>query len=113
MGSPFASIRIATVRSSAMIATGLLKSSFGARQDPTQVIYTISPQAKGCIERLFGPLQEWLIAELQNEIWKRLISFPKAFCEPTKGNSAKTLINPIKPGVPCLTGSISIWSVVS
>ena len=53
-----------------------LEEQLRGRQDPTQVgwalqelsiepIYALSPQAKGRIERLFGTLQDRLIAELQ------------------------------------------------
>jgi transposase len=53
-----------------------LQEQLRGRQDPTQVgwaleelsidpIYTLSPQAKGRIERLFGTFQDRLIAELQ------------------------------------------------
>ena len=53
-----------------------LEEQLRGRQDPTQVgwaleelgiepLYALSPQAKGRIERLFGTLQDRLIAELQ------------------------------------------------
>ncbi|NIS63276.1 MAG: integrase, partial [Proteobacteria bacterium] len=52
-----------------------LEEQLRGRQDPTQVgwaleelsiepLYALSPQAKGRIERLFGTLQDRLIAEL-------------------------------------------------
>lgn len=65
------------MRLSAMILIGWsLEGQLRGRQDPTQVgwalqelgiepIYALSPQAKGRIERLFGTLQDRLIAELQ------------------------------------------------
>ena len=78
MGSPFPSTSYQD-RHSALKRNDphwTLEEQLRGRQDPTQVgwaleklgiepLYAISPQAKGRIERLFGTLQDRLIAELQ------------------------------------------------
>jgi transposase len=95
-----------------------LEEQLRGRQDPTQVgwaleevgiepIYALSPQAKGRIERLFGTLQDRLIAELQKAgitDRQRANLFLEGFLEAHNRQFSRTADKPHKAWRPVVRG---------
>ena len=95
-----------------------LEEQLRGRQDPTQVgwalqelgiepIYALSPQAKGRIERLFGTLQDRLIAELDRAgitDRERANLFLEGFLEDHNRQFSRTAEKPHKAWLPVARG---------
>ena len=95
-----------------------LEEQLRGRQDPTQVgwaleelsiepLYALSPQAKGRIERLFGTLQDRLIAELQragNTDRERATLFLESFLEAHNRQFSRASEKPQKAWRPVVRG---------